>query len=137
MILLKYTDFYTCFRQSSFSFFSVFGGKFITLISTFATPISNFRVFSLKIDFPCLPDFNNVCALLFPDRQFSHYFLINIAITRLRQSIIFNLITTYNKNLTIGLKTHIFAIFRRTTDVLLYLFCFDIKIVKGKVMQII
>ena len=84
------------FWQSSFLFLCIFGGKFITSISTFATPISNFRAFFLKIDFYRLPDFKNVRAPLFPDRKFSLYLLMNIVTTRLQQSIIFNLIATYN-----------------------------------------
>ena len=118
------------FWQFSLLFFFVFGGKLITLISTFATPISNFCAFSLKIDFYWLPDFSNVRAPLFPDCQFSLYLLMNIVATRLQQSIKFNLIATYNKHFTVILKIHIFAIFRRTTDVFYALFCFDIKIVK-------
>ena len=50
-----------------------------------------FRAFSLKNDLYWLPDFNNVRARLFPHRQFSLYFLMNIKTTRLQQSIIFNL----------------------------------------------
>ena len=118
------------FWQSSFLFSFVFGGKLITLISTFASPISNFRAFSLKIDFYWLPDFNNVRAPLFPDLQFSLYFLRNIVTTRLQQSIIFNLIARYNKNFTIMLKIHIFAIFRRSTDVFYTFVLFYVKIVK-------
>ena len=118
MILLNYTDFCVfCFGNLVFLLFFVFGGKFITLTSTFATLISNFRAFSLKIDFYWLPDFNNVRAPLFPDRQFSLYLLMNIVATRLQQSIIFILIATYNKHFTVILKIHIFAIFRRTADV--------------------
>ena len=105
------------FWQCSFLFLFVFVRKIITLISTFATPISNSRLFSLKIDFYWLPDFNNLRAPLFPDRQFSLYLLMDIVTTRLQQSIIFNLIATYNKYFIIIVKIHIFAIFRRTTDV--------------------
>ena len=82
-----------------------------------ATHISNFRAFSLNIDFYWLPDFNNFRASLFPDRQFSLYLLMDIVTTRLQQSIIFNIIPAYNKHFTITLKIHIFAIFRRTIDV--------------------
>ena len=89
------------FRQSIFLFFFVFGRKFITLISTFATPISNFHAFFLTFDFYWLPDFNNVRAPFFPDCQVSLYFLMNIEATCLQQSIIFNLIVTYNKYFTI------------------------------------
>ena len=105
------------FWQCSFLFLFVFVRKIITLISTFATPISNSRLFSLKIDFYWLPDFNNLRAPLFPHRQFSLYLLMDIVTTRLQQSIIFNLIATYNKYFIIIVKIHIFAIFRRTTDV--------------------
>ena len=105
------------FWQCSFLFLFVFVRKIITLISTFATPISNSRLFSLKIDFYWLPDFNNLRAPLFPDRQFSLYLLMDIVTTRLQQSIIFNLIATYNKYFIIIVKIHMFAIFRRTTDV--------------------
>ena len=103
MILLNYTDLcvFSFGNLFIYSFF-VFSGKFITLISSFATPISNFHAFSLKIGFYWLPDFNNLRARLFPDHQ---------------QSVIFNLIATYNKHFIIILKIHIFAIFRRTTNV--------------------
>ena len=111
------------FWQSSFLFSFVFGGKLITLISTFASPISNFRAFSLKIDFYWLPDFNNVRAPLFPDRQFSLYLQMSIVTTCLQESIIFSLIAAYNKHFTIILKIHIFAIFHRATDVFLCI-CF-------------
>ena len=119
MILLNYTDFCVfSFDNLVFYSFFVFGGKFTTSISTFATPISNFHSFFLK------NDFNNVCAQLFPDRQFSLYSLMNIETTRLQQSIIFNFIATYNKHLfTIILKIHIFAIFCRITDIFSYI-CF-------------
>ena len=103
-----------------YSFF-VFSGKFITLISRFATPISNFHAFSLKIGFYWLPDFNNLRARLFPDHQFSLYFLMKNVTTRLQQSVIFNLIATYNKHFIIILKIHMFF---------LQLFCFDLKIIK-------
>ena len=99
-------------------------------------PFSNFRVFSLKNDFYWLLDFTNVRAQLFPDRQFSFYFLMNVETTSLQQSIIFNLysIAKYNKHLfTIILIIHIFAIFHRATDIYflhIHLFCFGIKIVK-------
>ena len=105
------------FWHSSFLFFFIFGGKFRTWISTFATPISNFRTFSLKIDFYWLPYFNNVRTRLFLDRQFSLNFLMNIVTTRLQQSIIFNLLATYSKHFTIILKFHTLTIFRRTADV--------------------
>ena len=98
-------------------------------------PFPNFRAFSLKNDFYWLLDSTNVRAQLFPHRQFSLYFLMNIETTRLQQSIIFNLysIATYNKHLfTIILIIHVFAIFHRTTDIyFLYIqFCFGIKITK-------
>ena len=105
------------FWHSSFLFFFIFGGKFRTWISTFALPISNFRTFSLKIDFYWLPYFSNVGTRLFLDRQFSLNFLMNIVTTRLQQSIIFNLLATYSKHFTIILKLHTLTIFRRTIDV--------------------
>ena len=92
VILLNSTDFgvFSFGNQVFYSFF-VFGGKCITSISTFATPITNFHAFSLKNDCYWLADLNNVCAQLFPDRQLSLYFLMNIKTTPLQQSIIFNL----------------------------------------------
>ena len=99
-------------------------------------PYSNFCAFSLKNDFYWLLDFTNVRAQLFPDRQFSFYFLMNIETTHLQQSIIFNLysIAKYKRHLfTIILIIHIFAIFHRATDIYflhIHLFCFGIKIVK-------
>ena len=65
------------------------------------------------------------------------HFLINIETTRLQQSVTFNLhiiccmqFNTYNKRL-FTIKTHIFAIFRRTTDIFfIHLFYFGIKIVR-------
>ena len=118
MILLNYTDLCVLsFGNLVVCFFFVFSGKFITLISSFATPISNFHAFSLRVGFYWLPDFNNVRARLFPDQQFSLYFLMNNVTTRLQQSIIFNVIATYNKHFIIILKIHIFAIFRRPTNV--------------------
>ena len=99
-------------------------------------PFSNFHAFSLKNDFYWLLDFTNVRAQLFPDRQFSFYFLMNIEATSLQQSIIFNLysIAKYNKHLfTIILIIHIFAIFHRAADIYffhIHLFCFGIKTVK-------
>ena len=84
VILLNYTDFCIFnFGNLVVHSFFVFGGKFITLISTFAKPISNFCAFSLKIDFYWLPEFNNIHAQLFPHHQFSLYFLMNIETTRL------------------------------------------------------
>ena len=83
-------------------------------------PFPNFHAFSLKNDFYWLLDFTKVRAQLFPDRQFSLYFLINIETTRLQQSIIFNLysLATYNKQLfTVILIIHVFAIFHRTTEI--------------------
>ena len=118
MILLNYTDLCVFFFGNLFVYsFFVFSGKFITLISSFATPISNFHAFSLKIGFYWLPDFNNLRARLFPDHQFSLYFLMKNVTTRLQQSVIFNLIATYNKHFIIILKIHIFAIFCRSTNV--------------------
>ena len=99
-------------------------------------PFPNFRPFSLKNDFYWLLDSTNVRAQLFPHRQFSLYFLMNIETTRLQQSIIFNLysIATYDKNLfTIMFIIHIFAISHRTTDIYflyIHFFCYGIKIVK-------
>ena len=93
-------------------------------------PFPNFRAFSLKNDFYWLLDSTNVRAQLFPHRQFSLYFLMNIETTRLQQSIIFNLysIATYNKHLfTIILIIHVFAIFHHITDmyfIYIHLFCF-------------
>ena len=118
-----------------YSFF-VFSGNSQHQYQLLQCPFPNFRAFSLKNDFYWLLDFTNVRAQLFPDRQFSLYFLMNIETTRLQQSIIFNLysIATYNKLLfTIILIIHVFAIFHRTTDIYflyLHLFCFGIKIVK-------
>ena len=92
VILLNLTDFCVfSFSNLFFILFFVFGGEFITLISTFATPIPDFHALSLEIDFYWLPDFNNVHAQLFPGRQISRYFLMTIETTRLHQSIIFNL----------------------------------------------
>ena len=99
-------------------------------------PFPNFRAFSLKNDFYWLLDSTNVRAQLFPHRQFSLYFLMNIETTRLQQSITFNLysIATYNKHLfTVTLTIHVFAVFHRTTDIYflyMHLFCFGIKIVR-------
>ena len=99
-------------------------------------PFPNFRISSLKNDFYWLLDFTNVRAQLFPHRQFSLYFVMNIVTTSLQQLIIFNLysIATYIKHLfTIILIIHVFAIFHRTTDIYflyLHLFCFGIKIAK-------
>ena len=99
-------------------------------------PFPKFRAFSLKNDFYWLLDFTNVRAQLFPDRQFSLYFLMNIEITRMQQSVIFNLysIATYSKHFfTIILIIHVFSIFHRTTDIYflyIHFFCYGIKIVK-------
>ena len=99
-------------------------------------PFPNFRTSSLKNDFYWLLDFTNVRAQLFPHRQFSLYFVMNIVTTSLQQLIIFNLysIATYIKHLfTIILIIHVFAIFHRTTDIYfiyIHLFSFGIKIVK-------
>ena len=101
----------------------------MTLISTFATPISNFSAFSFKTDFYWLPDFNNIHAPLFPDCQFSLYLLFNIVTTRLQLSIILNLIAVYNKYFTIILKIHI-CHFPPYYCFFMHLFCFNIKIVK-------
>ena len=124
MILLNYTDFCVfLFSNLVFYSFFVFGGKFTTSISTFATPVSNFRAFSLKNDFYWLLDFTNVRAQLFPDRQFSFYILMKIETTRLQQSITFNLhsVTKYNKHLfTIKLIIHVFAIFHSATDIYIF-----------------
>ena len=95
-------------------------------------PFPNFRAFSLKNEFYWLLDFTNVRAQLFPVRQFSLYFLMNIETIRLQQSIIFNLysIATYDKHwFTIMFIIHIFAISHRTTDIYflyIHLFCFSI-----------
>ena len=140
MILLNYTD--SCvllFSNLVFYSFFVFSGKFTTSISTFATAIPQLsRIFPEKLFLltAWFHYFTNVRAQLFPHRQFSLYFLMNIETTRLQQSIIFNLysIATYNKHLfTIILIIHVFAIFHRTTDIYflyIHLFCFGIKIVK-------
>ena len=102
----------------------------------FQRPFPNFCAFSLKNNFYWLPDFTNVRAQLFPDRQFSLYFLMNIETTRLQQLMIFNLysIATNNKHLfTIILIIHLFPIVHRTADtyfLYIHLFCFGIKIVK-------
>ena len=85
-------------------------------------PFPNFRAFSLKNDFYWLLDSTNVRAQLFPHRQFSLYFLMNIETTRLQQSIIFNLysIATYDKHwFTIMFIIHIFAF---PTARLIYIF---------------
>ena len=82
-------------------------------------PFPNFRAFSLKNDFYWLLDSTNVRAQLFPDREFSLYFLINIETNRLQKLVIFSLysIATYNKHLfAIRLVIHMFATFRRATD---------------------
>ena len=68
-------------------------------------------------------DFTNMRVQLFPDRQFSFHFPMNIEGTRLYQSIIFNLyyVAKYNKHLlTIILIIHIFPIFHRATDIYIF-----------------
>ena len=110
---------FLCFLIKQSSFFILF--SFLVVNSQhqyqiLQPPFYNFHAFSLKNDFYWLLDFTNVRAQLFPDRQFSLNFLINIEATRLQQSIIFNLysIATYNKHLfTIILIIHMFAIFHR------------------------
>ena len=130
---------FLCFLIKQSSFFILFSFLVVTSQHQYQLlqrPFYNFRAFSLKNDFYWLLDFTNVRAQLFPDRQFSLYFLMNIETTRLQQSIMFNLysIATYNKHLfTIILIIHVFAIFHRTTDIYflyIHLFCFGIKIVK-------
>ena len=86
----------------------------------------------MRNDFYWLPDFNNIRDQLFPDHQCYLYFLMNIEITRLQQSIKFNIIATCNKHLfIIILKIHMFAILNRASDIFIkHLLCFGIKIVK-------
>ena len=91
-MLLNYTD--SCvllFSNLVFYSFFVFSGNSQHQYQLLQCPFPNFHTSSLKNDFYWLLDFTNICAQLFPDHQFSLYFLMNIETTSLQQSIIFNL----------------------------------------------
>ena len=117
VILLKYTDFYV-FSFGNLVLYSifVFGGKFVTVISTFATPISNLWAFSLKIDsIGCLISIRSELNYSQID-NFIFWWTFKQLVSNSPLYLIF--IATHNKYLfTIILKIHIFAIFCRSADV--------------------
>ena len=61
---MNYTGFCVfSFGNLVFNSFFIFCGNFITIMATFALPISSFRAFFLKINFYWLPKFNNVRSI--------------------------------------------------------------------------
>ena len=111
VILLNYTDFYF-FSFGNLVLYSifVFGGKFVTAISTFATHIFNLRAFSLKID--------SIGCLISIRSELNYSQIVNFIFWWTLKQLVSNsplyliFIATYNKHLfTIILKIHIFAIF--------------------------